>query len=439
MKKRQKTNFVDDVKVAQPLRHSRTSEVDLINGTGVGEDLGLVQGTTLNAIGPGLKLFAPAKDPDLEPAGPTLPTSPISPISPTLPTEPTEPIIFAPITMPTSIVPQVDAGPPITITLPATSTNLEGSVSGTLITHRTWSLVSAPNGASPQIGSPNALKTDVSNLTVPGEYVFQLYAIRSGITGLPQSPTQFNNGSDTVTVTVLPQQSTESPTTPPAVLPPTSSEMPAPASNSTIDTWNCNQLNTYLDVYNQVLSDPTLTQSTRVSYENALLYINNRINTVCNPSITPTIDVPTEPTSETVPPLPTVTDINSMNCDQLNGLKTALVVNEAAYRTDPTTLQNYINTVNYVDLQFTQKCKNTTPTAPTVEIYAPGTTPYSTGVKTTGAAGIGGLGGGGGSSSKAAGQPKGQNYKTWWWIGVIVVVGALVLFKPGTKVGVPAK
>lgn len=423
MKKRIKTNFVDDIKVAQPLRHSRTSEVDLINGGGVGEDLGLVQGATLNALGP--TFFTPTRDPELQPAGPSLPTSPSLPSSPTPTTS--EPVI--------ATNDKVNAGSDQQITLPTTTTTLRGETFGTIPMQNTWSVVSAPSGASPQIVSAGSLQTDVTGLTVPGDYVFQLYATYYNQIRLmgDATPTSYNNKIDTVTVTVLPQQST-GPSTPAP-----SNEMPVPADNSTIDTWNCNQLNTYMNVYNQVLSDPTLTQSTRVSYENALLHINNRINTVCNPSTTPAIDVPSEPTSETVPQLPTIGDIDAMNCDQLNGLKTALVINESAYRTDPTTLQNYINTVNYVDLQFTKKCKNTTPTAPTVEIYAPGTTPYSTGVKSTGGS-AGGAGGGGGSSSgKSNAQPSAQNYKTWWWIGVVVVVGALILFKPGTKVGVPSK
>lgn len=427
MKRRQKNNFVDDVKVAQPLRHSRTSKVDMINGDGVGEDLGLVQGTTLNAIGS--KFYAPMEPEPLEPGGP-------APTTPTLPTAPTP--TFPGGNTPFAIPPVVDAGADQQIMLPTSNATLQGSAQGTgsIGLHKEWSYVGGPNGASPQIANPNSEQTEVSNLTVPGNYTFKLYAIYYGIGG-PQKPTQLNNASDTVVITVLPSATYEPPLPPPIQQPPSSE--PVPADNTTIGGWDCTQLNKYLNIYNQFLSDPTLTQQTRIKYESALLFINNRINTICTPSTTPSLDVPSEPTSEPpAAPLPTIADINSMNCDQLNGLKTALVVNESAYRTDATTLQNYINTVNYVDLQFTQKCKNTTPTAPTVEIYAPGTTPYSTGVKATGSAGIGGLGGGG-SSSIGATPAQQQNYKRWWWIGVVVVVGALILFKPGTKIGVPSK
>lgn len=424
MKRRQKSNFVDDVKFVQPGRRSRTSKVDLLNGEGIGEDLGLVQ-ESFNAIG----LFAPKDPVTLDPGGPSIPVLPQSPITVGPDTSDTASPINTPVIQSISLNPIVDAGPDQQITLPTSTTTLQGNVQGKIATYKTWSFINGPSGASPQISNPGSLQTDVSGLTIAGDYTFQLYAINTGISG-PQTPNQFNNSADTVIITVLPNPVSQPPLPPPTTTPPTSTtpDMPPPADDATIDGWDCSTLNTYLNVYNQTLSDPTISQQTRNSYENALLRINNRINTICTPSTIPHIEVP-----ESAPPLPTTSDIDAMNCDQLNSLKTALVTNEATYRTDATTLQNYINTVNYVDLQFTQKCKNTTPTAPTVEIYAPGTTPYATGVKSTG-----GAGGGGGSSSGSTPQSA-QNYKHWWWIGVVVVVGALILFKPGTKIGVPSK
>ena len=419
MKKRRTTNFVDDIKIARPVRRSRTSQVDLLNGQGVGEHLGLVQ-ESLNALGTDSPQFD----------NPTSGGGGSNPAPTTNTTTTSSGGISAPV---------VNAGPDQQITLPSSTATLTGSVSGSFSHTNTWSVVSAPAGATPTIANTSSEQTDVSNLTVPGTYTFQLFSMNKSLGGLGNSlssnPTSLNSASDTVTITVLPAptppiiSTPETPATPPP--PPTQpqapvSQMPDPADSATINGWGCDDLNKYLNIYNQVLSDPTLSQSIRTNYENALLQITNRINTVCVPSTVPHIDVP-----ESAPPLPSLADIDAMDCNQLNSLKASLVTNEATYRSDASSLQNYINTVNYVNLQFTQKCKSPTPTAPTVEIYAPGTMPYSNGIRTS-SVGSSGSGGGGSSSTN---QPPSQNYKTWWWIGLIVVGAALLLYKPGTKIG----
>lgn len=73
-------------------------------------------------------------------------------------------------------VPDVNAGSNQTITLPANSVQLTGTVTGEL-TSSEWTLTSGPN--TPTIATPAALNTNVTGL-VEGTYVFKLSATNSG-------------------------------------------------------------------------------------------------------------------------------------------------------------------------------------------------------------------------------------------------------------------
>lgn len=87
----------------------------------------------------------------------------------------------------------------LTIILPITGTSLDGSSStdedGT-ITSYSWKKISGPAG---NIGSPNAMSTAITDLSVEGQYVFEL------------TVTDNSNATATarVTITVLPVQTTE--------------------------------------------------------------------------------------------------------------------------------------------------------------------------------------------------------------------------------------
>nr|WP_256379076.1 PKD domain-containing protein [Chitinophaga sp. SYP-B3965] len=87
----------------------------------------------------------------------------------------------------------------LTIILPVTGTSLDGSSSTDedgMITSYSWKKISGPAGA---VGSPNAMSTAITDLTVEGQYVFEL------------TVTDNSNATATarVTITVLPVQSAE--------------------------------------------------------------------------------------------------------------------------------------------------------------------------------------------------------------------------------------
>lgn len=68
------------------------------------------------------------------------------------------------------------AGGNIAITLPTSSTVLDGSGSSddNAITAYLWTLVSNPVGSSPVISTPGTVSTNITNMTVAGTYVFRL-------------------------------------------------------------------------------------------------------------------------------------------------------------------------------------------------------------------------------------------------------------------------
>lgn len=488
--RRKVTNFVDDIKIAQPAIKRRTTDVDLINGHDVSADMGqytdhlsaigdmavtkntvttampTVQPRALQPIIPAIN--APTVDttvpiitkPPLVPAPPTLPPLTPAPLPPSIPTEPPvvespaipigDPVKITPVIDPTDKAPVIDipigggttttptptpttpvtseAPAPTTaalrvstspnqIALPSTTAQLSGTVTGGTSPTVTWTYVSGPQGVSPVISNPNSAVTDVANLTLPGEYTFKITAKSTGggFTGATFVPT-INIVSENVVITVLAEQTAP------------------PAENSVIDTWGCDDLTQKLAQYNALLASGTISDATRIQYENALLYINSRKEAVCTPQTQPNIDNPgtVAPTQTTVPALPSTSDVDAMNCDQLAALKASLTTHDAQYRADSTLLQNYLSIASYVDVLISQNCSSSTPTAPTAVAVSTG--PYGSGGSSGGGGGVGG-GGGGVSSSKAAAPTVAKAIKKWWWIGVIVVGAAVVLYKPGTQIG----
>ncbi len=89
----------------------------------------------------------------------------------------------------------VKAGNDIAVTLPTSTTTLDGSgttsTHGGIVTSYSWTLISSPQGSSPQIVSPTTAITNVNNL-VEGRYSFRL-------TATDNAP---NTKSDTVNVVV---------------------------------------------------------------------------------------------------------------------------------------------------------------------------------------------------------------------------------------------
>lgn len=478
MKKR-KTNFVDDVKVAQPVRHSRSANIDMVNAKDIGNDMGIIQeesylgiinvpGASFSPGSVGGTVSTPQYPPSSTPvanAGPDitvqlpvtsvslngtasqnatsfkwlLTAAPAGSSASSMGSTAVFPVVGltvagtytyvltvtnsagatatdsvnitvqaasqstspGPVTSPGTVVnvaPSVNAGPDQSILLPATAAVLNGSVSGGMNPVSKWTYTSGPQGAAPVIENPSSTQTNVSGLSMPGAYTFTLTAQNTSTLGTPpNSP----SGSDTIVITV------------------SAPILPSPASNSTIDTWDCNTLSKYQGQYNTILSDPTLDQQTRIDYENALLYITDKIKTNCVPSGVPTLETST---AGAPPVLPSNADIDAMDCTSLSNLQNGLISNAAAYQDNSIDLQNYTNTVNYVALAIAKNCQSST---------APST--YTSVMSPYGPSGSGGGGGGGGSSTP--GSAPAQTIKRWWWLAVIVLVAGAIFYKPGMKAG----
>jgi hypothetical protein len=117
-----------------------------------------------------------------------------------------------------------------------------------------------------------------------------------------------------------------------------------------------------------------------------------------------------------------------MDCPTLQQQVVSMTINAPLYRNSAADLQNYQNTLDSINNAISSKCTTGTPVA------GPTVTPQpQINILPGNAAPMGGGGGGGGDQPA---NPVAQAVKNYWWLGLIAVGVAFLLYKPGMKPGV---